>query len=526
MPQAEPFYLTTPIYYVNDRPHLGHVFASVVADAAIRLQRLRGRDAFLLSGTDEHAAKVVETGRENGMSAQQWADRNAAIFRETLERFDISIDDFIRTSAPAHCAFAQGLVRDLATTDDVYLGEYEGWYDSGEEEYVPETRAKECDYKSPVSGRPLVRRKEANYFFRLSAYQERLLELLEERPEYVLPAQRRNEVIGRIQQGLHDVPISRSTGSDWGVPFPDAPGHLVYVWVEALMSYVTPIEQDQRRYWPAHVHLIGKDILWFHAVIWPCLLMALQKVPGREWLELPGTIYAHSWWTSEGQKMSKSLGNFIDLEALEGYCDSFGLDALRWFLLTQGPLGTQDGDFSEARFIEVYNADLANTVGNCFSRIVNMTHRFLSGRLPVVAAGELQEHVEAVLSAPADAADPLALSELGRGLELVRRIDAYIEATQPFKLAKQSGQERRVGEILYACAEAYRIASLRLWPAMPRRMEEVWRRLGCDEYGARLADRGRGDLSAWSRWGGLPEGTELLKGDALFPRYEARGGKS
>ncbi|MEN8184985.1 MAG: class I tRNA ligase family protein, partial [Myxococcota bacterium] len=282
---------------------------------------------------------------------------------------------------------------------------------------------------------------------------------------------------------------------------------------------VSPLaSSDRRGYWPAQLHLIGKDILWFHAVIWPALLMALQKVPGNEWLRLPHTVYAHSWWTSEGQKMSKSLGNFIDLETLEGYAADFGLDALRWFLATQGPLGTVDGDFSRARFLEVYNTDLANAVGNCLSRIVNMTHRYLGGRFQrVTEESPLRTEAETLLGEVHD--DALGLSELQRGIDLVRRIDAHIDATQPFKLAKAPGNEERVGEILYACAETYRLASLRLWPAMPGKMEEVWRRLGVD-YGERLAGSGRGELESWSQWGGLPTGRELVRDEPLFPRHE------
>jgi methionyl-tRNA synthetase len=436
-----------------------------------------------------------------------------------MGRFGIAFDDFIRTSEDRHKRFAQQLVRDLVGSGAVYLGEYEGWYDVGEEEYVAETRAAELDFRSPVSGRPLSRRKEPNYFFRLSAWRDALLELLDAHPEYVQPAARRNEVIGRLGQGLLDVPISRTTGSAWGVPFPDAPGHLIYVWVEALISYVSPVAgAERRRYWPAKLHLIGKDILWFHAVIWPALLLALRGVPGREWLGLPRTVYAHSWYTSDGQKMSKSLGNFIDLARLRGYVDEFGLDALRWFLVTQGPLGTVDSDFSHERFAGVYENDLANAVGNCFSRVVQMVQRYLGGRFERVASeSPLRREAEELLAA-GGADDVLGLGEVARGIELVRRIDAFIEATQPFKLAKQPGQERRLAEILYACAEAFRLASLRLWPVLPAKMEEAWRRLGCEEYAARLAERGRGELAAWSRWGGLRPGVELRPGEALFPR--------
>jgi methionyl-tRNA synthetase len=521
MAEAGKFYVTTPIYYVNDRPHIGHVYTTLVADVVARLHRLRGEDVFFLTGTDEHAAKVVDSATEQGLSAQELADRNAAAFEETFSRLGASNDDFIRTSEDRHKRCVERLIEDLVRSDDVHLGEYEGWYDAGEEEYVPENRAAEHDYKSPVSGKPLVRRKEENYFFRLSRYQEPLLELLETRPEFVQPAARRNEVMGRIRQGLLDVPISRAGAGEWGVRFPGQAGHLVYVWIDALVNYISAVEgPERRRYWPADVHLIAKDILWFHAVIWPAMLLALQKTPGNEWIRLPGTVYAHSWWIHEGQKMSKSLGNFIDLEKIDHYVESFGLDALRYFLATQGPIGTVDSDFTEARFIEVYQTDLANAVGNCLSRIVNMTHRFLEGRFETVAAGDVLRREAERLGGSGAGNAPLELDRIAKGVELVRRIDAYIEATQPFKLAKQAGRKREVAAILYECAETFRIASLWLWPAMPGKMEEVWRRLGLGEYGDTLRERGRGRLEAWCGWGGLPAGTQLDKGPPLFPRYD------
>ncbi len=513
------FYLTTPIYYVNGEPHIGHVYSTVVADYVTRLRQLMGYDAFLLSGTDEHAAKVVESAAERGLSPREWADRNAEVFRETFVRYGVALDDFIRTSEPRHKAFAQRLIEALVVSQDVYLGDYEGWYDAGQEEYVPETRAAEYDYKSPVSGRELVRRREQNYFFRLSAYEDRLLELYEARPELVLPEARRNEAIGRIREGLSDVPISRTGSGEWGVRFPGTEDHLVYVWVEALLSYVSPLDlEDRRRFWPADVHLIGKEILWFHAVIWPALLLALEKTGKFDWIELPRMVYSHSFFITGELKMSKSLGNVISIETLDRFVSTFGLDALRYFLITQGPDGTMDASFSEPRFIDVYNADLANTLGNCWNRIANMTARYLDGRLPQVdAGGELRAQVEALLQA-SGREHPLGLHELGRALEIVRRIDAHIEATQPFRLARDPAQRERVGRILYACAEAFRIASLRLWPAMPDKTAEIWRRLRLP-YAASLRDRGPGELETWSAWGGIPAGTELEPGGPLFPRF-------
>ncbi len=517
------FYLTTPIYYVNDRPHIGHLYTTTLADAIARLHRLRGEEVFLLTGTDEHAAKVVDAAAERGLSPQEWADRNAAAFRAAFAEFGIENDDFVRTSEERHKGFVRRAIASLVESGDVYLGDYEGWYDAGQEEYVPESRAKEHDYRSPITGRPLTKRCEKNYFFRLSGWSEALLQLLEESPRFVQPETRRNEVIGRIREGLADVPISRTGGGDWGVRFPGDEDHLIYVWIDALLSYASPLEApDRQRFWPADLHLIGKEILWFHAVIWPALLMALQRTPGHEWLELPRAVYAHSFWVREGQKMSKSLGNFVELEQLRELVGRFGLEALRWYFATQGPLGAADADFAERRFAEVYNADLANTVGNAFSRISHMAERYLGGRFErPCEGGALRREAEALRSG--GSADPLGLACAERGLALVRAIDGHIEATKPFRLAKQAGQEARVAEILYECAEAYRLASLELWPVLPAKMEEVWRRLGLAGYGAALGGRGAGRLAEWQRWGGLPAGSRLEPGPALFPRYEAPG---
>jgi len=513
------FYISTPIYYVNERPHIGHLYTTTIADAVARTRRIEGRDVFFLTGTDEHASKVVEAARERSLSTREWADRNAAAFREAFVEFGIENDDFIRTSEPRHVHFVEEVIAALEQTGDVYLGQYEGWYDASQEEYVPESRAAEHEYCSPITGTPLVRRSEDNYFFRLSAYAEPLLKHIGAHPEFVQPGARRNEVVARIQSGLEDVPISRTGGGDWGVRFPGNPDHLIYVWIDALLNYASAVAPAERRaYWPADVHLIAKDILWFHAVIWPAMLLALQKTASHGWLGLPGMVYCHSFWISEGQKMSKSLGNFVDLEQLRRYRDRFGLDALRYFLVTQGPLGTNDSDFAETRFIEVYNNDLANAVGNALNRIANMTGRYLDGRFPATAGESgLRERAETIVAACQPG--PLGLGRIASGLELVRAIDAHIEATRPFRLAKEAGQEARVAAILYECAETFRIASLHLWPALPTKMEEVWRRFGLDDY-AKALERGAGRFTEWSQWGGLETGAGLERGPALFPRFE------
>jgi methionyl-tRNA synthetase len=514
--EPETFYITTPIYYVNDRPHIGHVYSSTVADAVARYHRLRGDDTFFLTGTDEHAAKVVTAAAERGLGPQEWADRNAAAFQEAFARLGISNDDFIRTSEARHRERVTEYVRRLLDSGDVYLGDYEGWYDAGQEEYVPENKAKESDFRSPINGQPLVRKSEHNAFFRLSAYRDRLLELLE--AGLVQPEARRNELLSRVREGLNDVPVSRTGTQGWGIPVPGTPDQTIYVWIDALMNYLTTVDTDGRlKYWPADVHLIAKDILWFHGVIWPALLLALGR-------PVPRRVYAHSFWIRDGRKMSKSLGNFVDLEKIDEYVGRFSLDAFRWFLLTQGPLGTTDADFSESKFIEVYNSDLANTLGNSFSRVSNMIGRYFGGAAPeggMGEAGELRAAAERCVPAYRSAMDALQLDEAAAAaMELVRGIDGYIERTAPFRLAKDPERMPEVGAILYDCAEAMRIASLLLWPVLPEKMEEVWRRIGGDGYLAAVVERGRGRLDEWIVWGMLRPGTPIAKGEALFPRFQ------
>ncbi len=525
---GECFYITTPIYYVNDRPHIGHVYTSTVADILARFQRLRGRDVFFLTGTDEHAAKVVDAAAERGLSAQAWADQNAAAFQDAFRSLGLGYDDFIRTTEPRHKQRVERYVQQLLDGGDVYLGEYEGWYDAGQEEYVPEAKAKDFDFKSPINGKPLVRKKEKNYFFRLSAYQQELERLLEAGEEFsVRPAARRNEVLARVREGLNDVPISRTGAEGWGVAMPGDPSHTIYVWIDALFNYLTVVDTDElRRYWPANLHLIAKDILWFHAVIWPALLLALRKVDGNDWMHLPRCLYVHSFWIREGQKMSKSLGNFIDLEVIDAHVERFGLDTLRYFLATQGPLGTTDSDFAEVKYVEVYNSDLANSLGNCLNRVLNMTGRYFDGKVPEPGApvAEDREYDGTAKDAAERAVAAYERCDLagaaGAALDLVRAVDGYIHKTEPFKRIKDTDRAGEVATILYNAAEALRIATVLLWPVIPAKAEEIWRRLGCAAYGARLSETGRGEFDTWVRWGGLSAGSEVHKGDPLFPRVD------
>ena len=509
-------YITTPIYYVNDKPHIGHAYTTTLCDIWARAMRARGEDVFFLTGTDEHGLKVEKSARERGIPPQQLADENAAEFRKVMDLFGLTYDDFIRTTQDRHVGQVQAAVKRLLDSGDVYLGEFEGWYDEGQEEYHTETKAKELDYKSPISQKPLVRATQTNYFFRLSAYQERLERLFEERPDFVKPVARRNEVLGRLRGGLQDVPITR-TNFEWGIPFPGHEEHVIYVWIDALMNYATGLGMfespagEKSRFWPADYHVIGKEILWFHAVIWPAVLMALD-------LEQPGCIYAHSFWISEGKKMSKSLGNFIDLEQLQNYMDTYGQDSLRYFLATQGPLGATDSDFSRAQFHETYTTDLVNTIGNCASRTSAMIGKYFEGRCPAdsgeCAGGGIEwetftaEQVEESITAM----ERFDLAgSIGAAMRIVRQVDTFINEMEPFKLAKDPEAMGTVGDILYRSAEAIRIACCLLEPVMPSRMASLRESWTLGEATRNTRDE--------CRWGRLESGTVIDK-VALFPRVD------
>jgi methionine--tRNA ligase len=520
MPQTA--FITTPIYYVNDKPHIGHAYTTTLCDVWARAMRFAGKDVFFLTGTDEHGVKVEKSAEARGISPQLLADENAAEFRRVLGLFGLTNDDFIRTTEPRHERQVQAFVQRLLDSGDVYLGTFEGWYDEGQEEYHTETKAKELGYKSPISGKPLVRATEQNYYFRLSKYQPALERLFAERPDFVRPEGRRNEVIGRLREGLQDVPITR-TNFTWGIPMPGDPKHVIYVWIDALLNYVTALGLGEpggaagprAKYWPATYHVIGKEILWFHAVIWPALLSALG-------LPLPRCVYAHSFWISEGQKMSKSLGNFIDLPTIEAYHAKYSLDAWRWYMVTQGPLEATDADFSAKHFHEIYTADLVNTFANCASRVSAMIGKYFDGKLPKDDAGPIGGRDWSAITAEAAAKamtayEAFRLHDAGTAaMSIVRAVDLFVNDTQPFKLAKDPANGAQLAAILYRCAEALRIASLLLWPIMPGKVEEFWR---CYGVTCRPNDGGLADLL---RWGGLAAGTPVEK-CALFMRVDAAG---
>jgi methionyl-tRNA synthetase len=516
---SETFYVTTPIYYVNDVPHIGHSYTTIAADVLARYHRACGRDVHFLTGTDEHGIKIVKAAAEKGMTPKQLADSVVVGFQQLWQDLNISNDDFIRTSQPRHEKRVQDLVTRLLAKDEIYLGKYEGWYDEGQEEFVTESAARDNDYKSPINARPLTRFSEPSYFFRLSKWVPKLIEHIQANPRFVQPEARRNEVLSKLAQGVEDLCISRQQEKlgNWGVPMPNDPGHSVYVWIDALSNYYTALglpaigdEYDGRheRFWPADVHLIGKDILWFHAVYWPCVLLALN-VP------LPKCVFAHGWWTSEGKKMSKTLGNFVSRDEIAEICREYSRDVYRYFLLRAVTFGA-DGDFSRQALQSRYNNELANGVGNLLSRTVNMIGRYFDAAVPapgadVPASTPVRQAAEALLAwAPQAMASCRFDQYLDAVFALVDATNRFIEVTQPFKLAKDPAQRDALGTILYVCAEAVRLILVYLGPVMPETAERALGQLGC--AGA------AGVLSQAPQWGVLAPGTKTAKGEGLFPR--------
>jgi methionyl-tRNA synthetase len=517
---SDTYYVTTPIYYVNDAPHIGHSYTTIAADVLARYHRAAGRRVHFLTGTDEHGIKIYKAAKEKGLEPNELADQVVVHFQQLWRDLNISHDDFIRTSEPRHELRVQEIIRRLLAADEIYLGSYEGWYDEGQEEYVTESTARENEYRSAINGWPLVKYSEENWFFRLGKWVPRLIEHIEAHPGFIQPEARRNEVLSKLSAGTDDLCISRRKDKlPWGVEMPNDPDHVVYVWVDALSNYYTALglpeigdDQDGRLadFWPADVHLIGKDILWFHAVYWPCILMALD-------IPLPKCVFAHGWWTSEGKKMSKSLGNFISRETIAEVCSEYSRDVYRYFLLRAVNFGS-DGDFSHDALRTRYNSDLANGVGNLLSRTVNMIGRYFDSAVPPV--GEEVPEAEAVKGAAekvnAEADEVMAGCRFQQHLEnilaLVAATDRFIEQTEPFRLAKDESQRERLKTILYTCAEAVRVVLVYLAAFMPEKAAEGLAMLGVGEEDRPLSEAGRFDQ--------LEPGTKVTKGEPLFPRKQ------
>lgn len=502
-----PFYLTTPIYYVNDAPHIGHAYTTVAADVLARWRRLWGDDVVLLTGTDEHGLKIQRAAEAHGVPPLEWADRNSALFRAAWDDLDITYDDYIRTTEPRHKVAVQEFLQRVYDRGDIELDSYEGLYCVGCELYYKEDELDDGQ-RCPIHGTVVEHVTEENYFFRLSRYEDRLLAHYTEHPEAVQPAGKRNEVLGLIKQGLLDFSISR-TSISWGIPLPWDEAHVAYVWFDALINYCTAVgyPNDRERfdrYWPANYHLIGKDILRQHAVYWPAMLLAAGEAP-------PQTVFAHGYLLVGGDKMSKTRANQIapaDLVA------DFGVDGFRYHFLADQRFGP-DGDFSYEAMVARYNADLANNFGNLANRVLNMAVNYCDGVVPATRAdGPLVEQAATAFATLTARLEELDYSGgFGAVWELIRNTNSYIEEQQPWALHK-AGDTAAVAAVLGDCLESLRVVALLASPLIPRAAGELWRRLGLP--GTPEEQR----LPEAAAWGGLPAGAPLDKGAPLFPRIE------
>lgn len=517
------FYVTTPIYYVNDVPHIGTSYTTVAADILARYHRMRGRDVLFATGTDENAPKVAQAAEARGMEPRAFVDEMADRFRQAWAELNVEYDVFIRTTEDRHARAVQELVRRLRDRGDIYRGPYEGWYCMSCETYFSPEEAPEADGERRCPNEPLhpplrlVR--ETNYFFALSRYADRLLEHIERNPGFLQPPFRRNEVVAFIQQGLRDVCISRSN-TGWGIPVPDDPSQVVYVWFDALINYLTvagfPDDAESlAKWWPADLHLVGKDIyVRFHCTLWPAMLMAAGLEPPRQ-------VFGHGFWLSEGRKMSKTLGNFIEplklarwLQELSGAAPSISVDAIRYFLFREMPFG-EDGNFARASLLGRFNSDLANDLGNALNRSLSLTRQNFGLVVPEPQAAEM-----ALQSAAGDAhariGPAIERGELQQALEIawefVGAINKYLDSRAPWTLARE-GRSAELGGVLHHALEAVRCVSVWIRPFMPAASAEIRRQLGL------------GPASDWAEgaaWNVLPAGAALQEPAPIFPRIDRK----
>ncbi len=507
------YYITTPIYYPNGEPHLGHVYTTLCADVLARYHRLSGHETWFLTGTDEHGVKMVKTAAERKIEPKVLADQNVAVFEKLWTELKVSHDDFIRTSSDRHKQGVTAIYNQMLAKGDIYLGAYEGWYDEGQEEFVTENNAKEADYKSTISGKPLVRYKEPTYFFKLSKYVPQVIAAIESDKLLVRPDSRKNEVLSKLKQGVDDLSISRSSLT-WGVPLPNDPKHVLYVWIDALSNYITALGyrdgEKYKRFWPVDNHLIGKEILWFHAVYWPAMLISLDQ-------PLPKLVYAHGWWTADGKKMSKTLGNFIDIDKLRTAIQTYSLDGLRYYLLRAAPFGS-DLDWKDSELALAY-AELGNVVGNLLNRTLNMIGKYREGKVPAI--GSLNDTDNALITKikalPSDLSAAYTNVELQKVVmlpaDLARAANTYIDVTRPFSLAKDPSQSQQLDTVLNLCAQACKQILVALLPVLPEKAASGLSQMSVEVGGQSLATLFNSDL---------PAGHALGKAEVLFPRIEVK----
>jgi len=505
------YYITTPIYYVNDKPHIGHAYTTLACDLLARFKRLDGFDVMFLTGTDEHGQKVEKAAQMAGVDPKAFCDQVSTNFRELAKRLNISNDDFIRTTEPRHIKSVQALWEKLLAAGDIYLGHYEGWYAVRDEAFYQEDELQDGPNGKTViaSGAPVEWVKEPSYFFRLSAWEERLLKFYDTHPDFILPNSRRNEVISFVKGGLKDLSVSRTTFK-WGVPVPNDPAHIMYVWLDALTNYITAAgfpdtgSDKYKRFWPADLHMVGKDILRFHAVYWPAFLLAAG-------LETHHRVFAHGWWTNEGQKISKSLGNVIDPLNL---IDTFGLDQTRYFLMREVPFGN-DGDFRRDALINRINNELANGMGNLAQRTLSFVAKNAGASVP--EAGPLNDLDEALLAQADSLVDQMRAAfdrqELHVALQawydLVDAANKYIDVAAPWTLRKTD--PARMNTVLWILLETIRHLAILAQPVTPDAAAKLLDQLGVSEAARSFAHLGE--------MGRLRSGTPLPAPQGVFPRY-------